>query len=154
MRSHARTALVTATAATALVLPVGAWARGADAGSSAEPHSDVQPGSCTVGDAFARTELFFGLSRPNGRITNAQFERFVDHEVTPRFPDGLTLIKADGQFKDSSGSTIEERSRLLILLHPGDPESSIAIDAIRDEYKSQFDQQSVLRTDSESCTSF
>lgn len=111
-------------------------------------------GTTLFGDDFVRTELFFGLSRPGGRITERQFARFVDHEVTPRFPDGLTLLSGLGQFRLDSGQIIEEKSKVLVLLHPGGEEASAAIEAIRDEYIDEFDQQAVLRTDESSCASF
>jgi hypothetical protein len=55
------------------------------------------------GEIFFRTELFFGLSRSNGPdVTEEEFQHFIDTEVTPRFPDGLTLLSGKGQFKDST----------------------------------------------------
>jgi hypothetical protein len=76
-----------------LAVPVGVAV--ASTGSAPQLPS---AGTCDgfVGDEFVRTELFFGLSRPGGRITERQFERFVDAEVTPRFPDGLTLLSGRG----------------------------------------------------------
>lgn len=107
------------------------------------------------GEIFFRTELFFGLSRSNGPdITEEEFQRFVDTKVTPRFPDGLTLINAKGQFKDSVGTIIQEGSKLLILLYPFNKESSKAVEQIRTDYKNEFQQQSVLRVDEQSCVSF
>lgn len=36
------------------------------------------------GKLFARTELFFGLSKPNGtEVQNVEFQQFLDQEVTP-----------------------------------------------------------------------
>jgi hypothetical protein len=82
------------------------------------------------GDPFSRTELFFGLSRSNGpEITDARFDNFVDGVITERFPDGLTVLDGSGQFRNASGVTIEEPSRLVILLYPpGDPTSSDRIE--------------------------
>ena len=102
-----------------------------------------------------RTELFFGLSKPdNSEVTEAEFQHFIDTKVTPRFPDGLTLINAKGQFKDSVGTIIQEGSKLLILLYPFNKESSKAVEQIRTDYKNEFQQQSVLRVDEQSCVSF
>src|SRR4029453_5607079 len=72
-------------------------------------------------EPFIRTELFFGSSKPDGTVvTEQQFARFLDLEITPRFPDGLTLLTGLGQFKGSSGAIERERSMLLILLYPRD----------------------------------
>lgn len=107
------------------------------------------------GDEFARTELFFGLSRPGGQITEEEFKNFVDAFVTPSFPDGLTLLAGAGQFRDASGATNSEGAKLLILLYPRrDRGANDKIDKIRDEYKRMFQQQSVLRSDDLSCVSF
>jgi hypothetical protein len=104
---------------------------------------------------FARTELFFGLSKPNGiEVNNAEFQQFLDREVTPRFPDGFTVISGQGQFKDASGVILKERSNLLILLYPISATSTQQIEQIRKAYVTAFQQQSVLRTDNLSCASF
>lgn len=107
------------------------------------------------GEIFARTELLFGLSRANGPdITEEEFQGFLDLQVTPRFPEGLTLLAGNGQFKDSAGNTIQEGSKLLILLYPFSKGSSALVDEVRAEYKSAFQQESVLRVDEHSCVSF
>jgi hypothetical protein len=106
-------------------------------------------------ESFVRTELFFGLSRPGGVVSEAEFKRFVDSHVTPRFPDGLTLISGIGQFREASQAVTVEGSKLLILLYPRqDAEASRKIEQIRSDYKQAFQQQSVLRADEASCVSF
>ena len=103
----------------------------------------------------ARTELFFGLRKPNGtEVNNAEFQGFLDREVTPRFPDGFTIISGRGQFKDASGAILQERSKLLILLYPIAATSSQQIEQIRKAYITAFQQQSVLRADNLSCAAF
>jgi hypothetical protein len=99
--------------------------------------------------SFYRTELYFGSERPDGsEVTEKQLERFVDDEVTPRFPDGLTLLTGQGQFRDSSGEIVEEHSYVLILFYPpNDKEANDEIEEIREDYKRAFEQESVLRVD-------
>jgi hypothetical protein len=107
------------------------------------------------GELFSRTELFFGLSRSSGPdVTEEEFQYFVDTEVTPRFPDGLTLLTGTGQFEDSTGTIIQEGSKLLILLYPFNQRSNRAVEKIREAYKDTFQQESVLRIDEQSCVSF
>ena len=98
---------------------------------------------------FVRTELYFGTAKPNGDVTEAEFRDFVDRQVTPRFPDGLTLLKGDGQFRGEDNVVIKEQSFVLILLYPRDAleRSSRRIERIRTLYKDEFDQESVLRVD-------
>ena len=87
-------------------------------------------------------------------MTEEEFQHFVDTEVTPRFPDGLTLLTGTGQFKDSTGTIIQEGSKLLILLYPFNQKSNRAVEQIREAYKDTFQQESVLRVDEQSCVSF
>jgi hypothetical protein len=102
-----------------------------------------------------RTELFFGLRKPNGtEVNNAEFQQFLDREVTPRFPDGFTVMSGQGQFKDARGAILQERSKLLILLHPLSASSNQQIEQIRTAYIKSFQQQSVLRADNLSCAAF
>jgi hypothetical protein len=103
-----------------------------------------------AGDLFIRTELFFGSRKPDGtEVTSKQWKRFLNQEITPRFPDGLTVLTGSGQFRDSSGEIIKEKATLLILLYPLETqaESSEKIEQIREAYKLAFQQESVLRAD-------
>jgi len=98
---------------------------------------------------FARTELFFGTAKPDGVVSDQEFLAFLDQEITPRFPDGLTLLKGDGQFRGEDGTIIKEDSFVLILLYPVEDfrESSRRINTIRRLYRMEFQQESVLRVD-------
>ena len=110
----------------------------------------------STAELWARTELFFGTNRPNNQlVTDEEFNEFVNSVVTERFPDGLTLLTAYGQFRNSAGDLVREKSFLLILLYP--PEMQDAwkrIQEIRNCYKDAFSQESVLRVDSLSLVSF
>lgn len=107
-------------------------------------------------EIWNRTELYFGSAKPDGSsVTEAEFTEFVNREVTPRFPDGLTLLTGYGQFKNASGQIVRETSRILILLYPlRMPGANLKIEEIRNLYKAAFYQESVLRTDSYSSVSF
>jgi Protein of unknown function (DUF3574) len=108
-----------------------------------------------TGKPVTRTELFFGLRKSNGmEVNNAEFQIFLDREVTPRFPDGFTVMSGQGQFKDARGAILQERSQLLILLYPIAASSNQQIEEIRTAYITAFQQQSVLRTDNLSCAAF
>jgi hypothetical protein len=110
---------------------------------------------CDVGSELHRTELFFGLDRENAApVSEAEWQSFVDTAVTPRFREGLTMFDADGQYLMDDGNLVHENSKVIVLLHEGGAARSRDIDAIREEYKQQFDQESVLRIDSLSCVAF
>ena len=109
-------------------------------------------------EPWARAELYFGMTQDDGYpYSDEEFIDFLDAEVTPRFPAGLTLLTGLGQWQGSDGSISQERSQVLIILYPPDPsgETSTLLEEIRDEYEQQFNQESVLRADSHPvCTSF
>jgi hypothetical protein len=98
---------------------------------------------------FIRTELFFGTATPDEPVSDERFRAFLDAEVTPRFPDGLTLFKGHGQFTGEDGVLVKEDPFVLILLHPYDrfKENDKKIEEIRRLYKARFRQESVLRVD-------
>jgi hypothetical protein len=106
---------------------------------------------------YHRTELYFGTSHTDhsSPVTVEQFQGFVDSEVTPQFPDGLTLLDGHGQWRDESGTIQQENSHELILLYPlNDRTASKKIEYIRTKYKHDFHQESVLRDDSYDQVSF
>ena len=119
------------------------------AGTAAPSTGDTSTAS--PGESWRRTELFFGGNRPDGSvITPADFENFLDKEVTPAFPDGLTWLPAHGQWMGG-----KENSYELILLYPfTNRKANKDIEEIRTDYKQQFQQESVLRTDSVEKVSF
>jgi hypothetical protein len=58
--------------------------------------------------SLIQKDLFFGRNiAGGGEVSETEFEQFIDNTITPRFPDGLTVFDADGQFKDSTGTIIE-----------------------------------------------
>ena len=98
--------------------------------------------------------LYFGMQTPSSLVSAAAWQRFVDEVVTPRFEAGLTHWPASGQWKSADGEILREPSRVLLLLHPGDRASRDGIDRIVEEYRTRFDQESVLVTGQRVCASF
>src|SRR4030095_9824273 len=120
----------------------------ASAQSSAQDNADRQ--KQFQASPFIRTARYFGRNKPDGtEVSQKEFDKFLSGFVTERFPDGLTVLKGNGQFLNSEGDVERERSVVLILLYPvaARNEKSIKIEEIREEYKTRFRQQSVLRVD-------
>ena len=64
-----------------VVIPAAAWSADSDDGSTPTYHHTAVCGDGQFGEPFARTELFFGLSRSNGKpIRIREFNQFVDAE--------------------------------------------------------------------------
>jgi hypothetical protein len=95
--------------------------------------------------AFVQDTLYFGLSQPGGLISEADWQAFVDAELTPRFPDGLTQWAAQGQWKGSDGKAAKEPSRVVVLLHAPGAAADAKLAALIEAYKARFHQESVLR---------
>lgn len=103
---------------------------------------------------MARLELIFGARHKGGQVGPRAFARFLAREVTPRFPDGLTVFEGFGQWRSASGQFNRESARMLLIWFEPDADSEAKIAAIRSAYKKQFRQESVLRADAASCVSF
>ncbi len=103
------------------------------------------------GEPYIETSLLFGTERPDGgpAVTDKQFMGFVDKEVTPGFPDGLTVQTGRGQWRDADGTIEKERSYELILLYPVSAAgaSDRKIEEIRSDYRKAFAQEAVARVD-------
>lgn len=112
--------------------------------------------ACAIGDSvFVRDVVYFGRNRPNGgTVAEAEWQGFLDQVVTPRFPAGLTVVHATGQWKGHSGVVEQERSEMVTLLHSGDDAARRAVAEIAAEYKRRFEQEAVLRERMTTCARF
>ena len=112
--------------------------------------------SCPEGtEEFTEYQLFMGRSGPEGEIVDDEaWDTFLADTVTPRFPDGLTVLDGRGQWRGADGLIKKERSKLLVILaQPGDDKMRL-INEISDEYKRRFSQESVLQVVEDTCVSF
>ena len=101
-------------------------------------------------DKYIRTELYFGRSLPDGSVvTDEEWAKFLNDVVTPRFPDGFTVLDGYGQYRDKSGRIVKEPSKVIVFLYLRKTQkaSSTKIDEIRAAYVKLFSQESVLRLD-------
>lgn len=111
--------------------------------------------ACASGEQPMISEmLYFGTRTPGGIVTAEQWTQFLAEVVTPRFPRGLTVWPASGQWKSRDGSITREASYALNLLHADDAANETAIRAIVDDYRARFRQEAVLRVKSRACASF
>jgi hypothetical protein len=90
-------------------------------------------------------ELMFGRNI-GGRLGVGEiaWSRFLAREVTPRFPAGLTVLDASGQWRVRERSRlVREPSKLVIIVTADDAASREGIAAIVAAYRQRFHQQSV-----------
>jgi len=112
--------------------------------------------ACRAGaSTMARLELLLGMGGRDGReVSESDWRAFIDAEVTPRFPDGLTVLNGYGQWRNSAGAIAKENARVLLVWYRPGADVDAKIEAIRQVYKARFAQESVMRVDGISCVSF
>ena len=120
------------------------------------PPSTTPSPSCAIGDtALVRDVLYFGRNRPGGgAVTDEEWQAFLDQVLTPRFPAGLTVVAATGQWKGKSGLVEQERSEVVTVFHSGDEAARRAVMEVVVEYKRRFQQEAVLRERMPTCARF
>lgn len=94
------------------------------------------------------SRLYFGLGpadQPEKGVSETDWRAFLDREVTPRFPGGLSVVDVYGQWLSKGASAPERlRSKMLIIDYPDNAENRAKIDAIRTAWKQKTGDQSVL----------
>ena len=110
--------------------------------------------SCGLGEAMTETQLFFGLSKPNGgTVSEREWQSFAAAEIAPRFPEGFSVLDGAGFWRDeATQKTISDKSKVVVRMHGDGADTAIA--AIVAAYKAEFQQDAVLRVDRPVCAQF
>ena len=122
----------------------------------AAPGSRADAPPCPAGtDRYAEYRLFFGRNRDGVEVvSDAEWRAFLAEEITPRFPDGLTVVDAAGQWRDESGTIERERAKVLLVLAAPGEDGMRRTGEIAEAYKRTFGQSAVLRVVVSACASF
>jgi hypothetical protein len=120
------------------------------------PSAQTDGLACPAGtEPFAEYRLFFGRSQGGAEVvSDAAWQAFLADEITPRFPDGLTVLDAAGQWRDGSGMIVRERTKLLLILAKPEADGMRRTEEIAAAYKRAFGQEYVLRVITAACVSF
>ncbi|WP_348260675.1 DUF3574 domain-containing protein [Telmatobacter sp. DSM 110680] len=125
---------------------------------SAAPTLQGDPSHPGITRGWVDTKLYFGLGlidRPEQGVSEADWRGFLDREVTPRFPNGLSVLDVYGQWQGKNQKTPERlRSKMLIIDYPDTPENRAKIEAIRAAWKQKTGDQSVMRVTEPADVSF
>jgi len=108
----------------------------------------------TGGTEQLSIELLFGRSMAGGVIAEAAWQEFLADTVTPRFPDGLTVLDGYGQWRNSAGRITHEPSTVVWIIAPQATDPLPRIEAIRAVYRERFHQDSVGLVVSSVCAAF
>src|SRR5262245_42183711 len=94
------------------------------------------PASSAQVGALVADRLFFGRAIPGGgSVSEAAWVAFLAEEITPRFPEGLTVWRAEGQWTDPRGQLVREPVLVVEILHPPGPRADCSVAAVAGEYK-------------------
>ena len=123
-------------------------------------HGDKAHPAATQG--WVDTKLYFGLGPIDASgdyatkgVTESAWRDFLDAEVTPRFPSGLSVMDVYGQWQGVHQTKPERiRSKMLIIDYPGTPENEAKVEAIRAAWKARTHDQSVLKVSEPASVSF
>ena len=120
--------------------------------SANKPASAVlkgDPAHPAHGMHWVDTRLYFGLGpadAPDKGVSESAWREFLDREVTPRFPSGLSVIEVYGQWQGKQEKTPERiRTKLLVIDYPATAENAAKIEAIRAAWKQKTGDQSVMK---------
>ena len=105
---------------------------------------DARPAQST---GWIRSELYFAVGNEDGTgiIDEARWRAFLDGEVTPRFPDGLTVLDGYGQWRfQQDGRLVRQRCKVLVVLHENGTKPHDDIEAVRLAWKRMTGHESVL----------
>lgn len=108
--------------------------------ANAAPSCEGMPGEAQV-----TVQLFYGRAMKDGtQIDAAQWADYLGREVTPRFPAGLTVLEASGQWQQrATGKVIREKSTVVEIVTSPSAETWTKVAAVREAYKKRFAQESV-----------
>ena len=126
--------------------------------SACESDAGAQPAAaCADGfEEFAEYSLFFGRGDSSGAevVSEEAWDEFLADTVTPRFPDGLTVMDGRGQWQLEPGAVQKEGTKVLYLLTDTGGGDGLLLNEISEEYKRRFGQESVLLTSGTTCAAF
>ena len=116
----------------------------------------AQPGAPAVCTAPLKPaleiDLYFGRDKQGGgEVSEAEWASFLADTVTPRFPDGLSVLNVEGQARESSGRIVRERTKLLVVVVFDAPAHRDRVREIVEAYNSRFGQHGVFRSEHPVC---
>ena len=126
------------------------------------PTLSGDPAHPAATQGWVDTKLYFGLgpadpdlAHPNQGISETSWREFLDREVTPRFPDGLSVLDIYGQWQGKNQTAPERlHTKCLVIDYPDTQPNRDKIEAIRAAWKKLTGDQSVMRVTQPADVSF
>ena len=116
---------------------------------------DIQGLPLCRGELWSESTLYLGRTMNGVPISDQSWKAFVESDVTPRFPDGFTMLHGQGAWRrQGSEETGYETSTLLIILHPDTDQDRRKISDVAEAWRTTFSQEAVLRARGNVCVDF
>jgi hypothetical protein len=117
-----------------------------------QPPQTMAPACVAPLKPALQVDLYFGRETDKGReVGEAEWASFLNEEVTPRFPDGLSVLDVRGQYRNPQGRIERERTKLLVVVVFDPPAHAPKVQAIIDAYSRRYGQHSVFRVEQPVC---
>jgi hypothetical protein len=101
-------------------------------------------------------DLYFGRDiAGRAPLTEAEWASFARTQITPRFPDGFTVIDAQGQWLNPDTHAIGvEPTKMVRIAAPATADLAARVSAVTEAYRARFHQFAVGITSQEVCGAF
>ena len=115
--------------------------------------STLQLAGCPAGQASLRTaQLFFARNDGKGlAVSDQAFRKFMADEVSPRFPQGLSVLDGGAQWRGEANRMIRESAKVVSVALPARGDSATPIEAVRGAYRTRFKLNSEVRVTEPAC---
>lgn len=103
-----------------------------------------------------RVELYFGRDmRGHHIVSDRQWAHFLAHELSPAFPDGLTVFDGRGQWREAGSATVmREQTKVVVIVTPDSGGVRSRVATVVSVYKEHFRQHSVGVVMQQVCAAF
>jgi hypothetical protein len=108
--------------------------------------------ACAPGESPVQTAQMFVGSRA-APVSEARVRSFVNREVTPRFPDGVTVVDGGGQWTGDENRMIREANKVVLIVLPPHTHALGRMLSLRRAYRAEFRRWPVMVVPPPACAS-
>jgi hypothetical protein len=102
------------------------------------------PAPCAAGHQAIRTAQLFVGRAGAPHPSDEDFSKFVEQELTPRFPDGLTVLDGGAKWSGPENAQIRDAWKVVQIAYPPGRDGDRRIAAAEAAYKARFHQDPVV----------
>jgi hypothetical protein len=108
---------------------------------------------CPAGQTPLRTAQLYLGRQIAGESTpsDAAVTKFLAEEVSPRFPDGLTVIRGGETWRGADDRLVRQSAKVVLIVLPRSEDAEQRIQLVRTAYKTRFRQDAIVRITRPAC---